>query len=233
MIGEKKEQPKNCIPEIDKYCAIFVTLGERRLGTHLLNGFISVIRAITIIAIETFGASEETLSQVLSLYPKERAGGIETFKVTPQHHPPFINGLEQNVNVWCQNPVYEEKDYDRLVLYKTLVANVKVLEKLVKASEQVQEWGKILMLSSHLPEQQQKLMQRTLDALSAARKKSPLEHMMDIYARIGHETGLVKRAMQEADVNWGSFVDHGPISFHCNAHANNFVVLPSVLLNRV
>eukprot|EP00826_Nyctotherus_ovalis_P054639 TRINITY_DN7171_c0_g2_i1.p2 TRINITY_DN7171_c0_g2~~TRINITY_DN7171_c0_g2_i1.p2 ORF type:complete len:164 (-),score=25.17 TRINITY_DN7171_c0_g2_i1:53-544(-) len=152
------------MPEIDKYCAIFVTLGERRLGTHLLNGFISVIRAITTVAIETLGANEETFSQVLSLYPKERANSIETFKVTPQHHPPFINGLEQNVNVWCQDPVYEEKDYDRLVLYKTLIASVKVLEKFVKASEQVQKWGNFLMLT--LPEQQLKLMQNALDELS-------------------------------------------------------------------
>ena len=233
MIGEKKEQPQNCIPEVDKYCGIFITFGERRLGTHLLAGFLSALRAIVSIALTKYEANEDTLKEVLELYPGSRkVEGIESCKIVPQLDPPFINGLEQNVNVWCKEPIHKEEDYNKLVLYAKLIDKIEMLKKFKEASEQVEEWGAILLNS--LPETQQKLMQNKLNQLVIEYKKSgksPLEHLIDIYVRIGYETGLVKRVMQEADINWGTFVGHSPISFHCNAHANNFVVLPPVIQN--
>ena len=49
--------------------------------------------------------------------------------------------------------------------------------------------------------------------------------LLNIYIRIGYEVGKIKRCFQDANINWGSYVDRG-CSYHCNAHSNNLVVLP-------
>ena len=46
-----------------------------------------------------------------------------------------------------------------------------------------------------------------------------------IYGRIGYEIGKILRIFFENDINWGYYADHSKYSYHCNAHANNFVVL--------
>ena len=49
--------------------------------------------------------------------------------------------------------------------------------------------------------------------------------MKNIYVRIGYEVGKIKRCFQDANINWGSYIDRG-CNYHCNAHSNNLVVLP-------
>jgi hypothetical protein len=43
--------------------------------------------------------------------------------------------------------------------------------------------------------------------------------------RVGYETGLVKRVLDESLISWGYFIDHNLFEPHCNAHPNNFLVL--------
>jgi len=38
--------------------------------------------------------------------------------------------------------------------------------------------------------------------------------------------GKIFRILLNNNVNWGYFTDHHPWGFHCNAHMNNFAVLP-------
>ena len=44
-----------------------------------------------------------------------------------------------------------------------------------------------------------------------------------LYHRFGTETGLFLRALHDADISWGTYVDS--MGVHCNAHVNNLVVL--------
>eukprot|EP00352_Strombidinopsis_acuminata_P002099 CAMPEP_0176396780 /NCGR_PEP_ID=MMETSP0126-20121128/44556_1 /TAXON_ID=141414 ORGANISM="Strombidinopsis acuminatum, Strain SPMC142" /NCGR_SAMPLE_ID=MMETSP0126 /ASSEMBLY_ACC=CAM_ASM_000229 /LENGTH=107 /DNA_ID=CAMNT_0017770611 /DNA_START=763 /DNA_END=1086 /DNA_ORIENTATION=+ len=46
-----------------------------------------------------------------------------------------------------------------------------------------------------------------------------------IFGKTGAEAGLAKRVMDENLLSWGFFTDHNPFEPHCNAHANNFLVL--------
>lgn len=46
-----------------------------------------------------------------------------------------------------------------------------------------------------------------------------------LYSRIGYEIGVIKRILQENDINWGTFEDL-PFRFHCNAHTDNLVLIP-------
>lgn len=45
--------------------------------------------------------------------------------------------------------------------------------------------------------------------------------------KCGFEAGTLKRALQDANISWGFFIDHNPFEPHCNAHPNNFIILPS------
>lgn len=49
-----------------------------------------------------------------------------------------------------------------------------------------------------------------------------------VYWTVGWEMGVVKRALETEGINWGYFFDHNPFEPHCNAHPNNFIVLPPV-----
>mmetsp|Transcript_17939 Transcript_17939/g.29688 ORF Transcript_17939/g.29688 Transcript_17939/m.29688 type:complete len:581 (+) Transcript_17939:31-1773(+) len=44
-----------------------------------------------------------------------------------------------------------------------------------------------------------------------------------IYYRFGYECGTIQRAMTDNGVSWGTYED--PLGYHCNAHANNLVLL--------
>ena len=46
-----------------------------------------------------------------------------------------------------------------------------------------------------------------------------------IFARAGTEAGKIKRILDENLISWGYFTDHNQFQPHCNAHANNFVVV--------
>ena len=45
-----------------------------------------------------------------------------------------------------------------------------------------------------------------------------------VYWRFGWEAGLVLRAMHDQGISWGTYADD--LGTHCNAHVNNFVILP-------
>jgi hypothetical protein len=66
-----------------------------------------------------------------------------------------------------------------------------------------------------------------IDKLIEGQKKGKkfFETLLDIYVRIGYEVSRIKRCLQDAHINWGSYIDRG-CDYHCNAHANNLVVLP-------
>jgi hypothetical protein len=46
-----------------------------------------------------------------------------------------------------------------------------------------------------------------------------------IFARAGAEAGKIKRVLDDNLISWGFFTDHNQFEPHCNAHANNFVVV--------
>ena len=55
--------------------------------------------------------------------------------------------------------------------------------------------------------------------------KKFFQTLLNIYIRIGYEIGRIKRYLQDANINWGSYIYRGS-SYHSNAYSNNLVVLP-------
>ncbi len=223
---EKKEKPANALPEVDKFCSLFATLGERRLGSHLLGGFTILLQAIVDVAMKS-GADADYCKTLDKIYPP---GRVEhpSYSTIVGTGPPIIDGKTVPLREWCKQPVYTSEDYSMLITHDKIAAAAELLRPLRIASTQVQEWGGLLLAT--LPAGPAKvLLEKNLVALSAALAtgpKSPLDVLFDIYARMGYEVGVVKRVMQDEGINWGSFMDHSLFEFHCNAHANNFAVLP-------
>ena len=47
-----------------------------------------------------------------------------------------------------------------------------------------------------------------------------------LYDRLGYEIGRIKRIFIDNEINWGFYRDHHKDLYHCNAHLNNFIILP-------
>jgi len=61
------------VPEVDKFCSIYKTLGDRRLGTHLLKGLEIIIEAIVETAINEFHIDENhIIIFIIYLMKKEK-----------------------------------------------------------------------------------------------------------------------------------------------------------------
>lgn len=57
-------------------------------------------------------------------------------------------------------------------------------------------------------------------------KRNLLQQLFIINTRLGFEIGRIFKIFMDNDLNWGFFADHNPYGNHCNAHLNNFAVLP-------
>ena len=205
--NKNEEIPKleNKIPEIDKYCGIFRTFGERRLRTHLLLGFDIILESIAKLCISKNSINEENLNEIKKIFPESRLPDrIKTYIV--------VLNFKYDSIVSCNKLKKEIKENENL---KTFLEN----------SERYDELYPIL--SEGLSEKNKKLLRKILDKLIEEQKngKKFFENLINIYARIGYETGKVKKCLKENNINWGTYIDR-EIDFHCNAHANNFVILP-------
>ena len=247
---------QNAVPEITKYCGISLTKGEKRLRTHLLCGLETLLRCIIKAGtIKSASEDNKNTSQnnsslpslfssILTLFPKSRQGALETFKTIKQFSAPFINGEMLTLDEWGKGAVYDEEKYENLVR----VSDAEVAFGKNEGIMTVDRWslwvegvvkevcGEIegegrnndngglskerrVFLVKKITGELQKLTEKECG-------KSILRTIWDIYKEVGYEAGRIKRCLQDAHINWGSYIDHGPYNFHCNAHSNNLIVLP-------
>ena len=223
---KKEEIPKleNQIPEIDKYCGIFQTLGDKRLKTHLLFGLEKFLDAISKLCVHKKLISNESLNEIKNIFPSSRLPNkIETFNTIE-----FFGPKNVSFDEWVQKPVYEKSHYDAIVScekFKNEINNNKNLKIFI---EQAENYDEIFnLLSENLSEKHKLIAKNIIENLKNEQKKGKkfFETLLNIYVRIGYEVGKIKRCLQDANINWGSYIDRG-CTYHRNAHANNLVVLP-------
>ena len=134
----------NEIPEIDKYCSIYETLGDRRLGSHLLKGMEMIIESIIETVIDKFNLNEEAYNNLLLLFNEERRNeSIESIYIIKNVSLP--KGM--NLKEWCSQPIYKKECYDNLICYNALSELLKNNSELIKiknASNLIEEWSKYL-----------------------------------------------------------------------------------------
>ena len=224
---KKEDMPvlENQIPEVDKYCGIFGTLGDKRLRTHLLCGIEKILENMAKLCVSKGILKEENLEEIKKIFPQSRLPNkIETFKTISLFGPK----KGQNFDEWCKNPVYEKDKYDSIISCEKLKKEIKENKNLQIFLEQSEKYDELLsLLSEKISEKHKAMMKNLIDKLMEGQKNGRkfFETLLDIYVRIGYEVSKVKKYLQEAHINWGSYLDRG-FDYHCNAHSNNLVILP-------
>ena len=216
---------QNQIPEIDKYCGIFRTLGDKRLRTHLLCGIEKILLNVAKLCISKGLIKEEQLKEIKKIYPESRLPNkIETFKTISLFGPK--NG--EKFDDWCKKPVYEKEKYNSIISCSKLKKEIKENKNLQIFLEQAEKYDELFpLLAEGASEKHKNMIRSILDKLLEGQKngKKFFESLIDIYVRIGYEVSRVKKCLQVAHINWGSYLDRG-FDYHCNAHSNNLVILP-------
>ena len=215
---------ENQDPEIDKYCGIFHTLGDKRLRTHLLCGLEKILEIISKICIDKQLINEELLNEIKKIYPASRLPNkIETFKTIS-----FFGPFNINFDEWVKKPKKKKRHYDAIISSEQFKKEINENKNLNVFIEQTENYDEIYnKLSENLSEKHKTMAKNIIENMKKEQKngKKFFLTLLNIYIRIGYEVGKIKRCFQDANINWGSYVDRG-CSYHCNAHSNNLVVLP-------
>ena len=215
---------ENQMPEINKYCGIYRTLGDKRLRSHLLCGLERVMDAITTICISKQLINEEIMNEIKKIYPASRLPDkIQTFKTIE-----FFGPINISFDEWVKKPVYGKNHYDSIISCEKLKKEInenKFLKIFIDQSENYDEIYKVL--SEKLNDKRKSIAANIIENMKQEQKngKKFFSTLLNIYIRIGYEVGKIKRCLQDANINWGSYIDRG-CTYHCNAHSNNLVVLP-------
>ena len=224
---KNEDLPKleNQMPEVDKYCGIFRTLGDKRLRTHLLCGLEKILEVISTICTSKQLINEEIMNEIKKIYPQKRLPNeFETYKTIKFFGPDPKISYEE----WYKKPVYEKKHYDSIISCEILKKEIKENKNLKIFIDTCENYDELYtLLSEKLSEKHKTMAKNIIDKMKNDQKngKKFFETLLNIYIRIGYEVGKIKRCFQDANINWGSYVDRGA-SYHCNAHSNNLVVLP-------
>ena len=223
---KKEDLPnlENQVPEIDKYCGIFKTLGDKRLRTHLLCGLEKIMETISKLCVNKQLINEELLNEIKKIFPATRLPDkIETFKTIK-----FFGPINTSFEEWVKNPVYEKRHYDAIISCDQLKKEIEENKNLKIFIEQTENYDEICnLLSENLSEKHKLMAKNIIENMKKEQKngKKFFSTLLNIYIRIGYEVGRIKRCFQDENINWGSYIDRGA-SYHCNAHSNNLVVLP-------
>ena len=216
---------ENQVPEIDKYCAVFQTLGERRLRTHLLCGIDIIFESIAKLCVSKNILNEEILNEIKKIFPEKRLpDNFKTYYSVSNSLCP--EGIE--FDVWSKNPIYDNKCYESIISCKKLKKEMEENKNLKIYSEQAEKYDELFpFLTENLSEKHKKMVRKILDNLIQGKKEGKIffKSLLDIFARIGYEAGKIKKCLQEANINWGTYIDR-KVDYHCNAHSNNLIVLP-------
>jgi len=205
-IGDIDKSLSNEFPKIQKYCGIFETLGEKRVATHLFQGFEALLAEIIRFQEKIKGFSMN-LDEV---FPKDRVLKDGSFIATPvnmeesSEPEPLIDilGFISDKKIIC--PLINQNEIPGFL--------AEIIENLAIKPLYIQLFSEIFLdLCQESPE----ILLTDFFGISAV-----------LFARIGFEIGRIKRIFQAKSLNWGYYFDHHPYLAHCNAHPNNFAILP-------
>ena len=208
-IPEIDKTLENVFPKIPKFCGVFETLGEKRVATHLFQGFEAILGEIARLSLSL----ENVVLDLDAVFPKDRVLKDGSFIPTPV---PMEGDTSTGPEI--------------LIDLLTLVNEGKMalpLTRSIKFKDIIPEITQNLGLKPQYSELFISLMQELLEDQE---NDSPLLNDFFglagvIFARVGFEIGCIKRVFLEKRINWGYYFDHHPYLAHCNAHPNNFIVL--------
>ncbi|GBG29102.1 Adenylyltransferase and sulfurtransferase MOCS3 [Hondaea fermentalgiana] len=170
------------------FCNVYETLGDRRLGDHLLAGLELLMPSICVVDTDKSKSSSKS---------KNKNKSADTARAVLQE----ARGMEGD-EVWdtatmaeCGMPVHDMRD---LFAIDLVAPAPDALDHVLWAP--------------------------TVDALEEALSKaSGPSVLLQLAYVLGWQCGVTCSALQAAEISWGTYPDETGV--HCNAHANNMVVL--------
>lgn len=206
----------NDFPLIPKYCGVFETLGEKRVASHFFQGIeIFLTGIINEIGIEI---------NIRDIFPKDRIINFDDNdeKLDVYSTPiDFEEVLLKNIKAEIY---YTEDDYKKYINIFDVIEKKKVL---INLNNKMKDIMLELFEKLNLDKKYFELYKNYIEIIFKKEDFSDLFEIISLlYYRIGYECGKIKKIFIKNDINWGYYIDHHPFLSHCNAHPNNFIILP-------
>lgn len=194
---------------IDKYCGIYKTLGDKRFGSNFFD-------SLNILLSNLF--SEINIYKKTCMFNFDKMK-IKNSKIVEKKIIITFNDLI------LENNYFKEKTQDRELFdyLKCINTNTENIEEILKMEENVLK----ILFNENFKENKFidkvefiKIIERMIISLNE--KKMSLIHLIIIVlSKMCYEVGLTKKIFEEMNLNWGTY------DYHCNAHLDNFILLPS------
>jgi len=205
-------------------CILQKTRGDRRLGTHVMAG-------LALLLPKLLQTESLNLVELMKSFPKARlslksAGDpvVSTAQLMSDH----MIAVELQANNLIPSDTYGvsfnvKRDDSLFAAGATVLLPHKILERNVYPLQWTRNGSKIM--GARWRRKWDKLICEYNNILPKAKGRSVLGYL---FSRLGSDCGRIIRGMHDLNVSWGTYQDEICISddqWHCNAHANNVVVL--------
>jgi len=227
-----EEQPFPSIPDAQPACVIEKTVGDRRLGTHVLAG-------LEILLPTLISEADINADKLLAAFPEKRPGRefgeIDKISDTGALMTDYMLGTSL-AGGEGDGKGYTWVDLDRdcsMFAFMGLPENA-LPEKAPNPDAYPEQWtneGPVPMSDKWKVEWAStcRQLQSHLDRIRSGRGNVSTV-LAYLYSRIGFDAGRVLRGMHSIGYSWGTYQDamcrKEFDEWHCNAHANNFVIIP-------
>eukprot|EP00054_Salpingoeca_dolichothecata_P015663 m.90681 g.90681 ORF g.90681 m.90681 type:complete len:537 (-) comp21597_c1_seq4:48-1658(-) len=197
----KYEIPNSELPKIIRTCSVFETEGDRRLSDHVLRGIELLLPA---------------------LIDKQKFNAQELWKSFPDG----VFGRRGQTDPDDQTVVFSEIDATSMQYAcndkrdsSTLLDLASKKFSFLKAPHPEKNFP------ANAPKRLKTEWKKNCDILAKfLEDNSDTNLLAYIYWRFGWECAVVIHVLEKAEISWGTYRDL--IGTHCNAHGNNFVLMP-------
>lgn len=205
-------------------CIVESTLGDRRLGTHVLSGILLLLPEL----LDSKALAVEELASYFPLARRELTAGDDFVVPTADFMTDHMMAVEMVVQgilpSRCQGLSFDVPRNTSTL--GTAISLDFPHRQLTPGSypRQYSNAGPHEMAVEWRP-----LWDRTCEELNTLLSRPGGKKVLGyLFSRLGADCGLIMRTMHDARISWGTYQDELCIDdsqWHCNAHSNNLVVL--------
>ncbi len=201
--NELNESLQNDYSLIDKYCGIFTTKSDRRLGEHLFKGINLLLSFL--FSDEAFTElffSVVNLEELKTLLPSKNFNESEI----------LFNDMILMDESYNEKLLFDLFDY---IQRKDMTSLKKLEEEIIN-----KQLNKFISESTNsFTIQFTKEIKNELQVLQSS-SLSIIYLIIGVLSKIGYECGRIKKIMALMNFNWGTY------DYHSNSHLDNFLVIP-------
>ena len=205
-------------------CIVQETYGDRRLGTHVMSG-------LALLLPKLLKTESLNLVELMKSFPKTRLNlnsaddpVVSTAALMSDHMIAVELHANNLVPDGTHGVSFNVKRDDSLFAAGATIA---LPHRSLKRNDYPAQWTRngSKSMGKRWRRKWNELVSEYNSLLPLAKGRSVLGYL---YSRLGSDCGRIIREMHDLNVSWGTYQDEICISddqWHCNAHANNVVVL--------